>query len=353
MSEYSSWVFPVENFYSEDEVNKKFWKCLYTAPAQEMLHYWVILPKNVQPVELNSVAFPDLGLINIGRYITQDASPYMEVWLAYERCQWEMNASDWLYKKLSMMGEQIIHQRVVGNAAEAGRFADVLTVRTHASGDEVISRYTVHKDYNPQQGGGNYFILKVSCATRDYNDLNGKMYFTAVNWDLIKRSNLALAELLNDVKFGKGGSFKLPISWQVKGIAENRFIAEHTTDGVNYGVINFYFYLASEYTSPEAVYDSSVARFNQHGNGVVLNANEIEKVDNDINPQLSEVLFTCTGELLSENESMRAFYQMYIFNYKGVWCYIELVGRHRNKSDYYFEANKRCLEIILSTMAIP
>lgn len=353
MNEYSKLVFPVENPYHADEASKIFWKCLYTSSTQEMLHYWVILPQNVQPVELNSVNFPDLNLINIGRYITQDASPYMEVWLAYERCQWEINASDWLYKKLSMMGEHIIHQRVVGNAAETGRFADVLTVRTYASGDEVISRYTVQKDYNTQKGGGNYFILKASCASRDYDSLNEKMYFTAVNWDLLKRSHLHLAELLNSVSFGKGGDFKIPASWQIKGIAENRFIVEHTIDGVNSGVINLFFYLTSECASPDEVYDSSVARFSQHNNGVVLHANEIEPINNDINPQLAETLFTCTGELLSADENMRAFYQMYLFNHKGVWCYIELVGRHRNKSDYCFEANKRCLEMILSTINLP
>ncbi|WP_338577529.1 hypothetical protein [Erwinia sp. E_sp_W01_1] len=117
-----------------------------------MLHYWVILPEKVKPAGVEPVAFPDTGLTNIGRYFTSDSSPYLEVWAAYERCQCEMNASDWLFKKLSLMGEKVLHRRLVGKTSEQGIVADVLTIKTHSSGDEVISRYTVQKDYNRVKG---------------------------------------------------------------------------------------------------------------------------------------------------------------------------------------------------------
>ncbi len=58
------------------------------------------------------------------------------------------------------------------------------------------------------------------------------------------------------------------------------------------------------------------------------------------------------GEMFSAEEEMRAVYQCYIFSVGKVWCYAELIGRHRNYHDYHFEANKRCLEIILSTFHI-
>jgi len=35
-----------------------------------------------------------------------------------------------------------------------------------------------------------------------------------------------------------------------------------------------------------------------------------------------------------------------------LWCYVELVGQHRNDKSYHFEANKRCVEIILATLNI-
>jgi len=80
-------------------------------------------------------------------------------------------------------------------------------------------------------------------------------------------------------------------------------------------------------------------------------ANELEPIPNDINAALGS-LSTCTGELYSDEEKMRAFYQSYIFNCSGLWCYVELVGQHRNDKSYHFEANKRCVEIILATLNI-
>ena len=127
-----------------------------------------------------------------------------------------MNASDWLFNKLSMMGEKILHRRLVGNPSENGIFADVLTLKTQASGDDVISRYTVQKDYNRDSGGGNYLLLKASCASRDYPSLANEIYFTVVNWDLLHRSNLAMAELLTSVNLDGENAFKIPVSWQAK-----------------------------------------------------------------------------------------------------------------------------------------
>lgn len=47
-----------------------------------------------------------------------------------------------------------LHQRLVTHPSGSGKFADALTIKTLASGDEVASRYTVQKDYNPADGGG-------------------------------------------------------------------------------------------------------------------------------------------------------------------------------------------------------
>ena len=56
------------------------------------------------------------------------------------------------------MGEKVLHRRLVGKTSEQRIFADVLTIKTHSSGDEVISRYTVQKDYNRVKGGELLFI---------------------------------------------------------------------------------------------------------------------------------------------------------------------------------------------------
>lgn len=347
-----SYEFPVASAYTGQETQQHFWKCLYTSAPEEMLNYWVVLPQGVKPTELDAVDFPAVRLTNIGRYLTTDASPYLEVWVGYEHCQWEMNASDWLFKKLSLMGEKVLHRRLVGKPSGNGIFADMLTVRKHESGDEVISRYTVQKDYNRQEGGGNYFLLKASCASRDYAGLLNDIYITAVNWDLLNRSNLGMAELLSTVDFDKCGSLKIPGSWRAKAIAVNRLVIEHTIDNINYGVINLYFYPVKDFPSVENVYDKAVERFHQPENDISLATNEIEPLPNEINDASGPVFQTCTGEVYSGKEKMRAFYQMYIFTQAGIWCYVELVGRKKNRHDYHFEVNKRCLEIILATIKI-
>jgi len=159
------------------------------------------------------------------------------------------------------MGEKILHRRLVGKASENGIFADVLTLKTHASGDEVISRYTVQKDYNREIGGGNYLLLKASCAARDYPSLANEIYFTVVNWNLLHRSNLAMAELLTSVNLDGENAFKIPASWHASVIAENRLIVDHTIDGVNYGVINFCFYSGTVCHSAEDAFEKSTQRF--------------------------------------------------------------------------------------------
>ncbi|WP_168409238.1 hypothetical protein [Erwinia amylovora] len=344
--------FPLKSPFTQEEVQQRFWKCLYTSADQQMLHYWVVLPHRVQPAELTPVNFPEVGLTNIGRYITNDESPYLEVWAAYQHCRWEMNASDWLFNRLDMMGEKVLHQRIIDNPSGSGSFADVLTLKTHGSGDEVISRYTVQKDSNPKDGGGNYFLLKASCAARDYAALASDIFAIVVSWDLLHRSNLATAELLTSVDVNKTSSFKIPASWKAKGIADNRLVVEHTLNDINYGVVNICFYPKERYQSPNDVYRDSTARFHQQDNGITLDAREMEIVANEVNEASSDVFYTCTGEIFSATENMRAYYHMVIFKQADYWCYAELVGKHKNHKDYRYEENKRCLELFLSTITM-
>ncbi|WP_234014027.1 hypothetical protein [Cronobacter dublinensis] len=343
--------FPVAAAFSKDEAQEIFWRCLYTATTQEIYHYWVVLPKYVKPVELDPIQFKDVGLINIGRYISQEASFYMEVWVAYENAPWEMNPSDWLFNKLTLMGEEILHKRIINHPSGAGKFADVLTFKRLNSGETVISRYTVQKDYNPIDGGGNYFLLKVSCAEKDYEENANIIYFIAVNWDISHRSNLLLAELLTTVTAGKesGISFKIPDSWASKVIADNRLVIEHTFNDINHGVINLCFFSKMAYISPEQVFTMATSRFNKHDNAVALSADGPKNIANDINDHLDDAFFEWDGEIISAAEKVRALYKAYVFGCDDVWCYAEMVGPHLNHKDYYFEANLRCLEIILST----
>lgn len=349
MNSEVNFSFPLKNAFSKNEIEQGFWKCLYTATEEKMLHYSVILPKRLQPAEIVPAKFPEVRLTNIGRYFPVDDSPYLEVWAAYEHCEWEMNASDWLFNRLARMGENILHQRIIVNPAGSGSFADVLSLKTLPSGDDVISRYTVQKDYNPKQAGGNYILLKASCSSQDYEELANDIYLIVTNWDLINRSNLVTAEQLNTVHIDHQSSFKIPASWQAKTLGDNRLIAEHTINGVNHGVINYYYYPEGQYNSPNEVLVSSTERFGQAGSGITLTHSDLEIIPNELNEASGYVFYVSTGEVYSAKDKMRAFYMVVIFEQAGHWCYTELIGSHRSYQDYYYEANKRCLDLILST----
>ncbi len=349
-----NYSFPVTSTTTSDDIEKNYWKCLYTSIDKKMFQYWVILPKRVKPADLMPNHIAEVGLTNIGRYVTNDTQPYMEVWAAYEHCQWEMNPADWLFNKLELMGEKVLQQRLIDNPSGSGQFADVLTLKTHSSGDEVVSRYTVQKDYNPEKGGGNYFLIKAACASRDYPILANDIYFTVVNWDLLHRSNLALAEMLKTVNLSNQNSsgFKIPESWQVNALAKNRLVIEHTFNGINYGVINLCFYSQDTLFSAEDVFRLATKRFHEHQPAVNLMTDALRVMPNKLNSSLAVDAYSASGEIISTEEKMHAVYQSYIFKIGNVWCYVELVGKHRNHQDYHFEANKRCLEIILSTFHI-
>ncbi|WP_394515875.1 hypothetical protein E7738_17420 [Pantoea sp. SGAir0430] len=348
------YIFPTVSTLSLENIEADYWKCLYTSAEKKMLQYWVVLPKRMKPAELSPKYITEVGLTNLGRYVSTDSRPYMEVWAAYEHYQWEMNPADWLFNKLELMGEEILNQRLITNPSGSGIFADVLTLKIHSSGDKVISRFTVQKDYNPELGGGNYFLIKAACAAHDYKALANDIYFTVVNWDLMDRSNLDLAELLKTVNLSnsKKSFFKIPDSWQVRMLTETRLVVEHTFGDINFGVINLCFYSREMVFTEQDVFRVSTARFEDNISEVTFKADELIIIPNEINPLLGTSLSTCKGEILSSEEKVRAFYQSYIFELGNLWCYVELVGKRRNHSDYHFEVNKRCLEIILSSLRI-
>lgn len=71
-------------------------------------------------------------------------------------------------------------------------------------------------------------------------------------------------------------------------------------------MINLYYYAEDRFTTPKAVYDASVARFNQPGGAITLIADEIETIPNKLNAASGSVLYTCHGEVVIASEKMRA-----------------------------------------------
>lgn len=167
-------------------------KCNYTTVESE-LAYWILLPKDVKPVQIEKQPIEGLDINNIGQYVSIDKTcPLLEVSVYYEHCWYEMNSADWLAKKLNLMGESILHYRKI-NGTSTGTYADILTEKTINKDESVISRFTVLKDYDPDFSGANYFMVKASCFKEDYQERMFDMLQITNNWDLINKTNWNMA----------------------------------------------------------------------------------------------------------------------------------------------------------------
>jgi len=170
--------FPLETKFTKEYLVANFWKCNYST-AGEGFAYWVILPNNVKPTKLEPELMKEVGLTNIGIYNTIDKSAYIEVWVAYETITTPTQPMDWLTHKIKITGETILHQNII-NTTSGNKYLDVLTSKTIANGENVISRFTVLKS------SSNYFIIKATCNEKDYISLSETLLHIVSTWGLKK-----------------------------------------------------------------------------------------------------------------------------------------------------------------------
>ncbi|UKB85003.1 hypothetical protein LF887_05055 [Chryseobacterium sp. MEBOG06] len=345
--------FPVEQTYTKEYLQANFWKCLYTT-GDENLHYWAILPNSVKPNKLEPVRINELSITNIGQYVRDDNSPYLEVQVAYEHYEFEMNASDWIKKKLVMMGEEIIAERVI-KGKSTGNYLDVLC-KKNISGTNIISRFTVLKDYNNRKGGANYFCIKATCEEEHYEDLSLSMLQIVTNWDLINKSDWQMAELLTPFmdEFTEPVKFFVPQSWEAKynkntNHSFSNYIFEHSMDGKNRGVINSFFYKTEEFGSVELLVNSQLARFEIIDDLQAL-LTPIERVESkEIQNPAVDILYNIVGTLDSENENFHASITVAIIKTLKGWYYFESIGPKPNLQNNYWEVNRRCIQIMINS----
>ena len=62
-------MFPIQQSYSKEEQIKRYWKCNYTT-VESQLAYWILLPKDVKPVQIEKQPIEGLDINNIGQYVS-------------------------------------------------------------------------------------------------------------------------------------------------------------------------------------------------------------------------------------------------------------------------------------------
>ncbi|WP_462267451.1 hypothetical protein [Mucilaginibacter sp.] len=337
--------FPVEQQLQPAYLKEHFWKCNYTS-VDAPLQYWILLPNTVKPVVTNPVAHTELKLTSIGQYCTVDNSAYLEVQMLYEHVSYEMNAADWLLKKLAIMSEVVLHVREL-KGKSTGNYLDVLTCSTWPNGDQMVSRFTVLKDYDIERTGANLLCVKVTCKIEDYPDYAYQILQIAGNWNFIHLSDWQMAEYLFpfEYDFTEKVSFYLPESWEIQFETNNtklfsRFIFIHTVLGKNKGIINACFYALAQADSAANLYQKAISN-------LLLSSPEIQPLQPEVctNPQVKE-FFTATGTLSYEGEKNSAYLKIYILKTVGGWYYFEQIGPKPNLENDFWEVNKRAMEIV-------
>ncbi len=345
--------FPIKQTYSKEFLKENFWKCLYTY-SKKQLDYWVILPNNIQPVKLEPAYIEDLNLTTIGQYIRTDNSPYLEIQFAYEYFPYEMNASDWLKNKLAKMGEEILEERVI-NGKSTGYYLDCLCRKQLSENTVYISRYTVLKDYDIKKTGANYILIKVCCKEKEYEELALTILQVSTNWDLSNKSDWQMAELLNPFtyEFIEPINFFNPISWEIKANKNNNtqkshFILEHTIDNKNKGIVNAFFYNLDTFHDHETVFNYNFNRYSKLENFISEIPTIIQIKSHKIsNPSILQLLKT-EGTIEIEN-NFKAYIFIYLIKTLKGWYYFESIGPRPNFQNFYFEINKRTIELIVDS----
>lgn len=133
--------------------------------------------------------------------------------MVYEHAENDIDASDWLDKILSLLGEEVIYRKDYYSVS--GKYSDVLT-NNNFDGDSIISRIRVFKNYDFEHKGANIIIVKASCNEDNYKLLAEDLFHCVKFFTLINDSKWHLAEELKSINLNVPAnySFYYPTLWQ-------------------------------------------------------------------------------------------------------------------------------------------
>lgn len=346
--------FPIK--YSEElnkELKTSFWKCNDDSRSNSTLHYYLEIPNNVKPTNLDERNIRGIDSIKeIASYKKIDETPYLEVQVVYQTLEHEINPSDWLYNLLKITNEEIIQKREIkGNS---GVFLDALTSKEYPNGETVISRSTAQKNYDPSTKSAVIVSVKVSCSIKDYPILAEKIMAIATGWNFINKSDYQLAEDLKRYNTEKKNelSFYFPASWEggkfvPKNNLPDRFAVfnKQNRDKVK-GTINIF--VSTDQSSKDQLLNEALSRFEK--NNIQVDLPELKESENiPLNEYYSEK-WESFGSINDLNDKFDGDIRITIVKTKDEYLLAELVGPNRNLDYYNSARNNRAFDIVLQTL---
>src|SRR5574344_1592722 len=176
MEEKQKISFPESNNFTNEYLLQNFWKLHYDN-AGENLKYFAILPKDVRPIDVKPMPVNGTNLTNIGIYkrIKESGNPYLEVYCYTEHLTKGIQPVQWVKNNLQKVGHEIVHQKLY-TTDNGIQYIDVLTKSSKSS--------TIARTTELINGKGDYVMLSVFCAEKDYEALAPIMLFIVHSWRL-------------------------------------------------------------------------------------------------------------------------------------------------------------------------
>ncbi|HHQ6725416.1 TPA: hypothetical protein ACSTNG_005279 [Serratia fonticola] len=345
-----NYTFPLEVTYPLEYQKENFWRCRYTSAENESLHYKIIIPLYVKPVLVTPKNINELGVTMIGLYRTVAEKPYLEVAVAYEYIKNEMNASDWLYRVLDLMGETIIHRKEY--FSESGIYTDVLTQKIY-NDEKMISRFRVQKDSDMHMSGANFFMIKATCHSENY-ELLAEDVLQSISWlELINKNDWSMAESLKGVNssFPTDFCFYYPNSWSLREAKDNvgnlkRYILSYELNGEDINMMNLYFAVMDDDVTAQFICDTLSRRLGRITN---ISALQLRNVSPALNSKVDELWLVDT-EVADKQSQQKGELKIYVGRINNLWFYFEMLSPLKGKDFYHWAINRRALSIIINSL---
>ncbi|HCJ7758714.1 TPA: hypothetical protein NV424_002517 [Citrobacter freundii] len=345
--------FPEKITYSFDYQEKHFWRCRYTSANSKSLHYKILLPLAVRPIIIEPTSVDGLDGVNIiGSYqtIPEYQSSFMEVNVVYEHIKNDIDASDWLDKILSLLGEKIINRK--DNYSVSGKYSDVLTSNEFDS-DKIISRIRVFKNYDFEHKGANLIMVKASCPHKNYESLAESFLHCIKFFTLINDSKWHLAEELKSINLDipSDYSFFYPNSWQYTERYNNEkmsyfYLSQKGAEKIS-GDISGYFLCDNAVINKEMICDLTVKKLKDDKYSVI-NEFSLNEERNIFNKNISELwsgTFSVSNEHNRNGELVVSAGRI-----ENAWFYFIGISANRTSSFMSWAVVKRTMDIIINSL---
>jgi len=354
MKKYNNDIFfPEKNAYEFDYHKGNLWRCRYTSADAKSLHYKMLLPLTVKPISIKPKLVEGVGnLYTIGSYqtISEAQSPFMEVDVVYEHIENDIDASDWLDKVLSFLGEEVIHRRDYYSVS--GKYSDVLT-SNEFDGDKVISRIRVFKNYDFEHKGAYLIMVKISCPYKDYESLAEYFLHCIKSFTFINDSKWHLAEELKSINLDipTNYSFFYPILWQYAERYNNEKMSFFSLSLKDAGGISgriYGYFLCHNAGINKETFCNLITKGVKEPEYSGIDKILLNEVSDVFNKQISE-LWSGTFSV-SDTQKHNGELVVFAGRLGNAWFYFIGVSANRTSSFMSWAAVKRAMDIIINSL---